>query len=62
MKKFLTTTALVVSLCAGAVFPASAENTTGIIKAWSYMQADGWKSADGMNQHPAQHALSGHGD
>ncbi|WP_404273459.1 hypothetical protein [Yersinia similis] len=47
--KLLTTTVLAASFCLGAVFPADAGNTVGTVKAWQYMQADGWKSADGMD-------------
>ncbi|WP_312229438.1 hypothetical protein [Pseudescherichia sp.] len=57
MKKLLTTTALAVSLYAGAVFPASAETVVGIVKFWQYMQADGWKSADGMDDDTLNNTL-----
>lgn len=57
MKKLLTTTTLVVSLCAGATFPASAETVVGTVKFWQYMQADGWKSADGMDNDTLNNTL-----
>ncbi len=57
MKKILTTTALAVSLCAGATFPASAETVVGTVKFWQYMQADGWKSADGMDNDALNNTL-----
>lgn len=57
MKKLLTTTALAVSLCAGATFPASAETVVGTVKFWQYMQADGWKSADGMDNDTLNNTL-----
>lgn len=57
MKKLLTTTALTVSLCAGATFPASAETVVGTVKFWQYMQADGWKSADGMDDDTLNNTL-----
>lgn len=57
MKKLLTTTALAVSLCAGAAFPASAETVVGTVKFWQYMQADGWKSADGMDNDTLNNTL-----
>ena len=44
--KLFTTTLLAASLCLGTVFPADAGNTVGTVKAWQYMQADGWRSAD----------------
>lgn len=47
--KLLTTMTLAISLCIGAVFPATADNIMGTVKAWSYMQANGWKSADGID-------------
>ncbi|HEO9720554.1 TPA: hypothetical protein QIM56_002979 [Morganella morganii subsp. morganii] len=47
--KLLTTTVLAASLCLGTVFSADAGNTVGTVKAWQYMQADGWRSADGMD-------------
>lgn len=57
--KLLTTTALVLSLCASAVLPVAAENVVGTVKAWQYMQADGWKSADGLDNHTLINALYG---
>lgn len=42
--KLLTSAALAVSLCITSVTPAIAENIVGSVKAWQYMQADGWKS------------------
>ncbi|PAZ98671.1 hypothetical protein APX86_00340, partial [Escherichia coli] len=47
--KLLTTTALAASFFLGAVFPTEAGNIVGTVKAWQYMQAEGWKSADGMD-------------
>lgn len=47
--KLLTTTALAVSLCVTTMAPAVAENTVGTVKSWQYMQADGWKTADGAD-------------
>ncbi|EFG1107340.1 hypothetical protein BR313_003552 [Escherichia coli] len=44
--KLLTSAALAASLCITSVTPAIAENIVGSVKAWQYMQADGWKSAD----------------
>lgn len=55
--KFLTTTVLAASLCLGTVFPADAGNTVGTVKAWQYMQADGWKSADGMDDNTLHNML-----
>lgn len=57
MKKLLITTALAVSLCAGATFPTSAETVVGTVKFWQYMQADGWKSADGMDNDTLNNTL-----
>ncbi|WP_434636918.1 hypothetical protein ACMYSK_16390 [Klebsiella sp. I138] len=57
--KLLTTTALALSLCAGTVLPVAAENVVGTVKAWQYMQADGWKSADGLDNHTLSNALYG---
>ncbi|HHQ6575632.1 TPA: hypothetical protein ACSTLY_003060 [Serratia fonticola] len=57
MMKLLATTAFVLSLCTGAVFSAAAENTVGTVKAWSYMQADGWKSDDGMDNNTLHNML-----
>ncbi|HHW5466954.1 TPA: hypothetical protein ACU2F8_001657 [Escherichia coli] len=57
MKKLLTTTALAISLCAGATFPASAETVVGTVKFWQYMQTDGWKSADGMDNDTLNNTL-----
>ena len=47
--KLLTSAALAASLCITSVTPAIAENIVGSVKAWQYMQADGWKSADGYD-------------
>ncbi len=47
--KLLTTTVLAASFCLGAIFPADAGNVVGTVKAWQYMQVDGWKSADSMD-------------
>ncbi|BBQ91632.1 hypothetical protein [Raoultella ornithinolytica] len=55
--KLLTTTVLAASFCLGAVFPAGAGNTVGTVKAWQYMQADGWKSADGMDDNTLHNML-----
>ncbi|HBA6818787.1 TPA: hypothetical protein J1W43_002442 [Escherichia coli] len=57
--KLLTTMALALSLCAGTVLPVAAENVVGTVKAWQYMQADGWKSADGLDNHTLSNALYG---
>lgn len=57
--KLLTTTALTLSLCAGTVLPVAAENVVGTVKAWQYMQADGWKSADGLDNDTLNNALYG---
>ncbi|HBY1534137.1 TPA: hypothetical protein MIQ77_25875, partial [Klebsiella pneumoniae] len=57
MKKLLITTALAVSLCAGSTFPTSAETVVGTVKFWQYMQADGWKSADGMDNDTLNNTL-----
>lgn len=57
MKKLLTTTALAVSLYVGAAFPAFAETVVGTVKFWQYMQADGWKSADGMDNDTLNNTL-----
>lgn len=57
--KLLTTTALALSLCAGNVLPVAAENVVGTVKAWQYMQADGWKSADGLDNDTLNNALYG---
>ncbi|EJA4559322.1 hypothetical protein MVR16_004150 [Escherichia coli] len=40
--KLLTSAALAASLCITSVTPAIAENIVGSVKAWQYMQADGW--------------------
>lgn len=55
--KLLTTTLLVTSICLSAVFPADAGNIVGSVKAWEYMQADGWKSADGMDDNTLHNML-----
>ncbi|ELQ5536069.1 hypothetical protein R2087_003146 [Escherichia coli] len=47
--KLLTSAALAASLCITSVTPAIAENIVGSVKAWQYMQADGWTSADGYD-------------
>lgn len=57
--KLLTTTTLVLSLCAGTVLPVAAENVVGTVKAWQYMQSDGWKSAEGLDNHTLLNALYG---
>lgn len=57
--KLLTTTALALSLCTGTVLPVAAENVVGTVKAWQYMQADGWKSADSLDNHTLSNALYG---
>ncbi|WET16376.1 hypothetical protein [Yersinia aleksiciae] len=57
--KLLTTTTLVLSLCTGTVLPVAAENVVGTVKAWQYMQADGWKSADGLDNDTLNNALYG---
>lgn len=55
--KLPTMAALTAILCTGTVFPAVAENVVGTVKAWSYMQADGWKSADGLDDNTLHNAL-----
>ncbi|ELY2641280.1 hypothetical protein SM100_004065 [Cronobacter sakazakii] len=55
--KLLTATTLAVSFCTGVVFPVTAGNTVGTVKAWSYMQADGWKSTDGMDDNTLHNML-----
>ncbi|HAS1783707.1 TPA: hypothetical protein I4G64_02330 [Enterobacter cloacae] len=55
--KLLTTTLLATSICLSAVFPADAGNIVGSVKAWQYMQADGWKSADGMDDNTLHNML-----
>ncbi|MDG5625985.1 hypothetical protein MR776_23015 [Klebsiella pneumoniae] len=55
--KLLTTTLLATSICLSAVFPADAGNIVGSVKAWEYMQADGWKSADGMDDNTLHNML-----
>ena len=57
--KLLTATTLALSLCVGTVLPVAAENIVGTVKAWQYMQADGWKSADGLDNHTLSNALYG---
>lgn len=57
--KLLTTTTLVLSLCTGTVLPVAAENVVGTVKAWQYMLADGWKSADGLDNDTLNNALYG---
>lgn len=47
--KLLTTAALAASLGIISVSPVLAENIVGSVKAWQYMQANGWKSADGTD-------------
>ncbi|EAY2061908.1 hypothetical protein B6B36_14760 [Salmonella enterica] len=55
--KLFTTTLLAASLCLGTVFPADAGNIVGSVKAWQYMQANGWKSADGMDDNTLHNML-----
>ncbi|MBN3262160.1 hypothetical protein [Pectobacterium brasiliense] len=55
--KLFTTTALVASLCLGATFPSAAGNIVGTVKAWQYMQADGWKSAEGTDDNTLHNML-----
>ncbi|AHK18671.1 hypothetical protein BF17_04435 [Yersinia similis] len=55
--KLFTTTVLVASLCLGTTFPSAAGNIVGSVKAWQYMQADGWKSADGMDDNTLHNML-----
>lgn len=55
--KLLTTTILSASIFLGAVSPADAGNIVGSVKAWQYMQADGWKSADGMDDNTLHNML-----
>ncbi|HCU0188489.1 hypothetical protein [Enterobacter hormaechei] len=55
--KLLTTAALAASLGIISVSPVLAENIVGSVKAWQYMQADGWKSADGTDNDTLHNAL-----
>lgn len=55
--KLLTSAALAASLCITSVTPAIAENIVGSVKAWQYMQADGWTSADGYDDNHMHNAL-----
>ncbi|SQB42005.1 Uncharacterised protein [Citrobacter koseri] len=55
--KLLTTAALAASLCIISVSPVLAENIVGSVRAWQYMQADGWKSADGTDNNTLHNAL-----
>ena len=55
--KLLTSAALAASLCITSVTPAIAENIVGSVKAWQYMQADGWKSADGYDDNRMHNEL-----
>lgn len=55
--KLLTTAALAASLCMTSVPPVLAENIVGSVKAWQYMQADGWKSADGFDDNRMHNEL-----
>ncbi|MEN4701127.1 hypothetical protein [Pantoea agglomerans] len=55
--KFLITTVLAASLCLGATFPSAAGNIVGTVKAWQYMQADGWKSAEGTDDNMLHNML-----
>ncbi|WP_049601695.1 hypothetical protein, partial [Yersinia similis] len=55
--KLFTATVLVASLCLGTTFPSAAGNIVGSVKAWQYMQADGWKSADGMDDNTLHNML-----
>lgn len=55
--KLFTTTLLATSISLSAVFPADAGNIVGSVKAWEYMQADGWKSADGMDDNTLHNML-----
>lgn len=55
--KLLNMVALAAILCTGTALPAAAENVVGTVKAWSYMQADGWKSADGLDDNTLHNAL-----
>ena len=55
--KLLTTSLLATRFCLCAVFPADAGNIVGSVKAWEYMQADGWKSADGMDDNTLHNML-----
>lgn len=57
--KLLTATTLALSLCVGTILPVAAENVVGTVKARQYMQADGWKSADGLDNHTLSNALYG---
>lgn len=55
--KLLITAALAASLCFISVSPVLAENIVGSVRAWQYMQADGWKSADGTDNNTLHNAL-----
>ncbi|MER5111314.1 hypothetical protein [Serratia marcescens] len=55
--KLLTTAALAASFGIISVSPVLAENIVGSVKAWQNMQADGWKSADGMDNDTLHNAL-----
>lgn len=55
--KLLITAALAASLGIISVSPVLAENIVGSVKAWQYMQADGWKSAEGTDNDTLHNAL-----
>ena len=55
--KLFTTTLLAASICLGTVFQADAGNIVGSVKAWQHMQANGWKSADGMDDNTLHNML-----
>lgn len=55
--KSLTIATLAFSICLGSAFPIHAESTVGTVKAWQYMQADGWKSADNLDNDTMNNAL-----
>lgn len=57
MKTSFTTTLLAASLCLTAPLAVQAEKVVGTVKAWQYMQADGWTSADGTDDNTLHNAL-----
>ncbi|MDL3689006.1 hypothetical protein QR238_11425 [Salmonella enterica] len=55
--KLFTTAALAASLCITSVPPVLADDIMGSVRSWQYMQADGWKSADGTDNNTLHNAL-----
>lgn len=55
--KSLTITTLAFSIFLGSALPVHAESTVGTVKAWQYMQTDGWKSADNFDDNTMINAL-----